>query len=75
MLTNTGQSDLLWNFGCRCDPRGIPWKNGTVVYALDSEIETTLRSRGVTTWHPSDVEIPSKTLQRDLNYGGLGLRA
>ena len=58
MLTNTRQSDLLWGFGCRCDPRGIPWKNGTVVYALDREIEAILRSRGVTTWHPSKVEIP-----------------
>jgi len=57
MLTNTGQRDLLWNFGCRCDHRGIPWKNGTVVYALDRETETALRSRGVTTWRPSNVEI------------------
>jgi len=57
MLTNTGQSGMLWNFGCRCEHRGIPWKNGTVVYALDSEIETTLRSRGVTTRRSPEVEI------------------
>ncbi|KAK3252595.1 hypothetical protein CYMTET_38128 [Cymbomonas tetramitiformis] len=57
MVTNWGQSPLLWNFGCRADFRGIPWKNFTFVYALDADIQDVLQERGVASWRPNKVNI------------------
>ena len=47
MLVNLGQINMLWNFACSCEARGIDWRQFTLVYALDSGAGRQLDLMGV----------------------------
>ena len=72
MIVNSGAADLLSNFACRCAARGIDWRGGTLVYALDSGLHRRLKASGVASYH-----IPSLELSRpnehfgDATYSGM----
>ncbi len=57
MLANSGASDLLSNFACRCARRGIDWRGGTLVYALDTALHRRLKESGVASYHLPTVEL------------------
>jgi len=57
MLVNAGQFPLLRNFGCAADARGIPWRDFTFVFTLDSEAQQWAVELNVSSYHPPNTEI------------------
>ena len=69
---NSGAADLLSNFACRCAERGIDWRGGTLVYALDSAIHRRLKASGVASYHLPSLELSRPNEQfGDPTYSGM----